>query len=269
MTKKLFKYFGKWNIAIEVMPIVILACVFKILTHNNSWEILSLSPLFTSILAATTFLIGFLITGVISDYKESEKIPGDLAASLEVIHDETSQIAMTKQSKEAKAFLLFQLDFISSLKRWFFKREETGKIFDKLNSMNNHFAKLEAQTQVAYISRMKQEQSNIRKMVSRINTLRDTQFAATAYAIAEFLAFFLVVGMITVKIEPFYESMFFLIIVTFLVWYMILLIKDFDNPFEYAGHGEQGSEISLKPIHDLEKRLERYVKEMEKAAKKA
>jgi hypothetical protein len=32
---------------------------------------------------------------------------------------------------------------------------------------------------------------------------------------------------------------------------MLFLINDLDNPFDYRGHGETGTEISLKPLHDL------------------
>ena len=33
---------------------------------------------------------------------------------------------------------------------------------------------------------------------------------------------------------------------------MFLLIKDLDNPFDYSVKGESGTEISLKPIRDIE-----------------
>jgi hypothetical protein len=33
---------------------------------------------------------------------------------------------------------------------------------------------------------------------------------------------------------------------------MFLLIKDLDNPFDFSIRGETGTEISLKPIHDIE-----------------
>ena len=33
---------------------------------------------------------------------------------------------------------------------------------------------------------------------------------------------------------------------------MFLLIKDLDNPFDYSNKVETGTEISLKPIHDIE-----------------
>jgi hypothetical protein len=36
---------------------------------------------------------------------------------------------------------------------------------------------------------------------------------------------------------------------------MFYLIKDLDNPFDYSEKGETGTEIPLKPIHDLETEL--------------
>lgn len=109
--------------------------------------------------------------------------------------------------------------------------------------------------QANYIIRMKNEQSTIRKGVLRIHTIRDTNFIASAYAIVEALGFSIALGMILMKIEPFYESLFFTVLVTFLIAYMLFLIKDLDNPFEYAAHGEGGTEVPLKPLHDLELRL--------------
>jgi hypothetical protein len=216
---------------------------------------LALSALFTSIVAATTFLIGFLITGVISDYKESEKIPGELAASLEALHDEADIIRMNRDSKESKDFIEYHKAFILSLEEWFYKKERTKTILSKISGMNEYFAKLESQTQATFINRMKLEQNNIRRTIIRVDNIRDLSFVASAYAIVEALAFFLMIGLILLKEEPFYESMFLSGVVSFLVLYMLYLIKDLDNPFDYSEYGEAGTEISLKPIRDLKARL--------------
>ena len=53
------------------MPLLILILVAKILVDYYNLEFLELNSLFTSLVAATIFLIGFLISGVLSDYKES------------------------------------------------------------------------------------------------------------------------------------------------------------------------------------------------------
>jgi hypothetical protein len=250
----------KWHIVIKIIPFLIVIILLKLLIHRYGLEVISLNALFTSIVAATTFLIGFLITGVISDYKESEKIPGEMAASLEVIHDEAEIISANKKAKEADEFIIYLGTFMVSLNSWFYKKERTKSIMEKLKAMNTHFARLEPFTQAAFINRMKQEQSNLRKLIIRVHTVRETSFVQAAYAIVEALTFFLIIGLILLKLEPFYEAMFFVAIVSFLVLYMVFLIRDLDNPFDYVDYGEVGNEVSLKPLHDLSERLQSKAK---------
>jgi hypothetical protein len=249
------KFWGKWHILIKILPLLILVMALKFGTHTLSLEILSLSALFTSIVAATTFLIGFLITGVISDYKESEKIPGDLAASIEALHDEAQIIYINKKSKEAKDYIEYHRSFLSSVEKWFYRKERTKALLENVAGMNEHFAKLETQAQATFINRMKLEQNNIRKTIIRVDNIRDLNFVASAYAIVEALVFFLILGLLLLKQEPFYESMFLSGVVSFMVLYMLFLIRDLDNPFDYSTYGESGTEVSLKPIRDLRERL--------------
>jgi hypothetical protein len=245
----------RWHIAIRVSPFLIGIVLLKLLFHRLGWEIISLNPLFTSLVAGTTFLIGFLITGVISDYKESEKLPTEIAASIEVLHDETSIIILNKNAQVARDYRGQLLNFIGQLNKWFYKKERTENVLKALSSMNSYFAEFEQYAQANFITRMKQEQNNLRKYILRIHTVRETSFVQTAYTLVEVLSFFLISGLIFLKLEPFYESVFFVTLVSFLVLYMIYLIRDLDNPFDYSLYGELGSEISLKPIHDLEGRL--------------
>lgn len=245
----------KWHLFFKVLPILGLIVLIKLIFHYIGFETISLNSLFTSLVGGTIFLFGFLISGVLSDYKESEKIPGEIACSLEVIYDETSIIYLSKKSKSAKDFLIFQLKFLELIQNWLYKKEDIDIVYNNLNKMNNYFLEFEPLTQANFIARMKQEQNNLRKLITRINVISSTSFVQSAYAIAEALAFFLIVGLLVLKIEPFYEAIFFVVLVAFLVIYMILLIRDLDNPFEYSNNGEFGSEISLEPMKNLEKRI--------------
>jgi hypothetical protein len=245
----------KWHIFIKIMPFLLGIIATKLIFHRFGFEIISLNALFTSLIASTTFIIGFLITGVIADYKESEKIPGDLASSLEVLYDETEIISKNKGAKETEDFKKYHKEFMERLDSWFYKKERTSALLGKLSGMNDFFARFESLTQAAFISRMKQEQSNIRKLIVRIHTIRETNFVDSAYTIVETLAVFLVIGLTLLKLEPFYEALFFVTLVSFLVLYMIFLIRDLDNPFDYAEFGENGTEVSLKPLRDLKDRL--------------
>jgi hypothetical protein len=206
------------------------------------------------LVAGTIFLIGFLISGVLTDYKESEKLPSELAASLRNLNDDVLTIYKGKDSNAANGILAFQKDFIYSLKEWFYKRAKIRVLLDKLSSMNEYFIALDKEgIQANYIIKMKNEQNNIRKIIMRIDTIRDTEFVGSAYAIVEAMGFLTIFGLLIIKIEPFYASLFLTLLITFLISYMFLLIKDLDNPFDYINNGEGGTEISLKPIYDFER----------------
>jgi hypothetical protein len=246
------KIWLKWSLAFKIMPLIILVAILKFLSHRFGFEAMELNALFTSLVAGTIFLIGFLISGVLSDYKESEKLPSELAASIKTLFDDAFTIYKGKNSATAYKFIEFQKSFTNSLMDWFYKKERTQLILSKISMMNDFIIELDKEgVQANYIIKLKNEQSNLRKMILRIDTIRDTEFIGSAYAIVEAMGFLTGLGLLIIKIEPFYAALFITLLVTFLISYMFLLIKDLDNPFDYSVNGENGTEISLKPIHDL------------------
>jgi hypothetical protein len=247
------KIIQKWSIALRIIPILLIVAVMKYLSHIFGLEVMELNALFTSLVAGTIFLIGFLISGVLSDYKESEKIPSELACSLRNLLDDTLTIYKGKDSDTAKLFVGFQNDLRSAIKDWFYKKERTKAVLNRISQMNDFFIEFEREgIQANYIIKMKNEQNIIRRIILRIDTIRDTEFVGSAYAIVEAMGFLTSFGLIIINIEPFYASLFLTLLITFLISYMFLLIKDLDNPFDFSIRGETGTEISLKPIHDIE-----------------
>ncbi len=250
----------KWSIAFKIIPVVILVAILKLISHKYGFEIMELNALFTSLIAGTIFLIGFLINGVLSDYKESEKIPSELSASIKTLFDDTYTVYKIKNSEKGLQFIEFQKSFVSSLMDWFYKKERTKSILSKISMMNDYFIEFDKEgVQANYIIKMKNEQNSIRKMILRIDTIRDTSFVGSAYAIVESMAFVIGMGLLFTKIEPFYTSLFFTLLVVFMITYMILLIKDLDNPFDYSANGESGTEIPLKPIQDLDSAMKELI----------
>ena len=247
----------KWSLTFKIMPLVIFTGVLKFFFHKLGYEVMELNALFTSLVAGTIFLIGFLISGVLTDYKESEKIPSELSALLKSLFDDIYTISKSKNSKTAARFLVFHKSFTDNIISWFFKKVRTHSILQFIGEMNDFFIEFEKEgVQPNYIIKMKTEQANIRRIILRIDTIRDTEFVSSAYAIVEIMGLLIAAGLIIIKIEPFYASLFFTILVTFLISYMFFLIKDLDNPFDYSVNGEGGTEISLKPIHDLKSALQ-------------
>ena len=71
----LSKLYNKWYLALKILPFVGLIIILKFIAHQFNWEFISLNPLFSGVVTANIFLLGFLLAGVLTDYKESEKLP--------------------------------------------------------------------------------------------------------------------------------------------------------------------------------------------------
>ena len=125
-----------------------------------------------------------------------------------------------------------------------------------LNNLTLQFAAMEQWTQGTLLARLKQEQSNLRRTLIRIHTIRETSFVAAGYLLADIVTLLLCAGLILSKIEPFYESLFFVTVISYLMIFLLLLIRDLDNPFGYYERNS-GADVSLKPLEDTNRRIAR------------
>lgn len=248
--------FQSWRLPLQALAIALLIASARLLLDRAGAEGISVSPLVATIITANVFIVGFLLTGVLSDYKESEKLPGDLAVSMGVIADECLLLWRHKQAAPARDCLHYMLGLTTSLKRWFCKTERTQNLMDKVSDLGDFFIAFEPFTQANFIARLKQEQSAISRMLIRIHTIRETSFISSGYTMAKMATGLVLIGLLSIKIHPWYESVFLVGVIAWFLSYLILLIKDLDNPFDYAQDGApRGQEVSLKPLDDLEKRV--------------
>ena len=82
---------SRYHLIFNVVPLVIIAIVIKTAIHYFGWEIIpkDMTSFFPSILTGIIFILGFILAGVLADYKESEKIPNEISTSLYIIWQET------------------------------------------------------------------------------------------------------------------------------------------------------------------------------------
>jgi predicted membrane chloride channel (bestrophin family) len=236
--------------------IVLVVIMIKLAAHGLGWEFISVNPLFSGLVAANVFLMGFLLSGVLADYKESEKLPGEIAAGIETITDEMATLWEHKQIPAGRDCLGHILNLTISIRDWFSKKARTHEVMGLIAGLNHDFIDLEPHLPANFIARLKQEQHNLRRTLIRIHTIRETSFVTSGYVISEAMTLLLTAGLILSKIDPFYESLFFVGLITFLFSYLGLLIRDLDNPFGYY-ESNSTEDVSLQPILDTLKRLEK------------
>jgi len=246
--------FRRYQLLWKAAALAIVAVIAKAVVHANGLEILTLNALFSGIVAADVFLMGFLLSGVWTDFKEAEKLPGELAASLHAMADEAVGVGRYGDSF-APDLLPNLFALAAGIQAWFLRRENTPTLMMHLENLNESFAVLHSSRfPINLIVRLKQDQTNVRRLLVRISTIRGTSLVSGGYLIAKVTTALLIVGLILAKLEVFYESIFFVTVITLLVTFMILLIQDLDNPFGYDDPCST-ADVPLKPIDDVVDRL--------------
>jgi hypothetical protein len=248
--------FASWRLPLQALAIAGVIVGIRLIVERTGIETISVSPLVATIITANVFIIGFLLTGVISDYKESEKVPGDLAVSLGTIADECALIWRSKDAAPARDALREVFELVRDVKRWFYKEARTHDLLERVSGLGNHFARIEPFTQPNFIVRLKQEQTSISRMLTRVHTIRETSFVSSGYVMAKLATALVLIGLLLLEVHPWYESVFLVGVIAWFLSYVILLIADLDNPFDYTRDGKaRGQEVSLKPLDDVEVRI--------------
>lgn len=244
---------------VNAFLIALLIIVVKTIFQYFGIEFLSVNPLLTAIISGNIFILGFLLNSTLRDYKEAEKYPGDLSTSLEAIYDEC-EIQYIRSKNKIFLECIDQIKKINNMiLKWFHKKEYTQNVLYEISELNKFMGEFEPLTQANFIVRLKTEQNNMRRMMIRVNILRDTPFYETSYKLAKLTVIFLLILLTLLTASPFYEYLFFIGVIVFINVFLVNLIRDLDDPFEYSKESTV-EEVSLKPFQDLEKRIERRMK---------
>jgi hypothetical protein len=247
-----------WSIAIRVAPLVAVVLLVKVGINVLEWDNVALNPLYTGLVAGNIFLIGFLLSGTLTDYKESERLPGELAGRAETIADECQILFRDTGAEAARNCLEHVGRLAQALNAWLGKGASVDEPLARIEEFNDYFLAFQPLTQPNFIVRIKQEQAILRLLVIRINTIKETSFVGAGYVIAGITSVLLVIALLIADISTLGAELFLIGAITFLVSYLVLLTRDLDNPFDYDEHRKQGSaEVSLAPLQYLERKMAR------------
>jgi hypothetical protein len=205
------------------------------------------------------FLIGFMLAGVMADYKESEKLPGEIACALETL-DDTLVLAHGYKPNFDLTDLRGRLRGVTeSILNYFAHRVNEDDVFKKISEITDIAQVMEKAAIGAICARMSGEQHNLRKLFSRVVVIKRTNFLSTGYALMEVLSVVIFGLLLISKFENTFVASIIVCFITSIFIYMIMLIRDIDQPFEYQETGKaRAADVDLFPIQEFYRRsLER------------
>ncbi|MCX5947862.1 MAG: hypothetical protein NTY67_06695 [Cyanobacteria bacterium] len=249
----------RFGVMVQVCSIVFGIAILKVLIHYLGLELISINPLFSALVASSVFLFGFLLNGVLTDYKESEKLPAEIASALELIAREVSAVPLHNHEAVVGA----DLDAVGELGRailaWIrgdLSTEQLMKVYDKahdhviLSSLWLSHSSLKGRLLI--------EMAAIIRALNRVDVIRETDFVKMVYWLAYTATFLLCTGLIVARSEAIMESTFFLMVISFLLVFLLHLIADLDNPFGFSDP-DSVEDVSLDVLIVTQVRVDRII----------
>ncbi len=184
MTTLLFR--GNTRLLIRALPYAAVIVLLKLIIDSTSWTELELSPLLTAAVSAEVFIVGFMLAGTTGDFKEAERLPGEIAASLETMADECL-IAWRGHPARRGAHVsrAAARDRPVDPDPGCWPGPRLDDVMADLRALNEPVPGDGAEIQAGFTTRLKGEQHNVRRLVLRMDTMRRTSYVAAGYLIAE------------------------------------------------------------------------------------
>lgn len=227
--------------------------------HQLGLEGIALGSLHTSVAAGTFFVIGFLLSATIADYKESEKIPAEFSATVENMHEDALAISRNYpalditglRAKLGQILRAFEADV----------RNEGSEAHRHIHELHQFFAAMEAaKVPPNFITKLKQEQAQLVRSLYRVRYIQRIRFIPSAFILAQAIVVLNIGLILFTEIEPFYGGMALVAIIGFIFTYILLLIRVISTPFH--SEGKTQDDVSLFLVSDTVRRLKAHDKQV-------
>lgn len=241
----------KWGLIVKAVVIMLILLIPRTLIDISGYDTVPINPVVGAFITGAIFTIAIIFSGTFTDFKESEKVGGDLAASLKALYND-SRVLPLKDEAPARVFRAHVRDLHRTMNRCF--RDNSWNLPDinrDMDRINDDIRRL-AYADVAppLIAKLRNELGVIDRMTNRIEVIIRTDFIPAAYALAEIATISVILLLLFVKIDPLPEAtIVFAVICTMLVG-LLYLIRDMDNPFEIGEHTY--ADVDLETLNYLE-----------------
>lgn len=225
----------------------------KYLLHNLGVEVIEQTSLHNGVVSSVVFVIGFILSATIADYKESEKIPAEFASTVQDIYDDAESIHKSYPKFNLKKLHHSLVGIASSFRSG--TRENRTSLKKDIGDLHGIFSEMEkAGVPPNFVVKLKQQQSLLLKSMFRVNYIQKIQFIPSAFFLARMMIGLVVVLLLFTNIDPFYGGLAITGAISFILVYMILLIRKISVPFQ--AKGSTTDDISLFLIRETIEYLE-------------
>lgn len=239
-----------YRLALDTVVVVAVLVGVRELLFYIGIEGIALTSLTASVIGGGVFVMGLVIAGTLSDYKEAERTPNNLAAGLYAILREAESMHRVWKKPDLDRLRERLVAVVDALRRDI-AAGDTRECQEAVENLSESFLELEESDVPAnYIVRLRQEQAGLRKSLLSVYQIQREEFLPSAYAmIVSFVVMILTLLMLT-KIHDRVETLVTLGFLSFFFLYLLRLLNVINKPFK-VGRQRSNDDVSLFILYEF------------------
>jgi hypothetical protein len=235
--------FSAYRIFIITLILTILVVLGKIIFSMFGWEPIVLGSLHGSAISGAIFVIGFILSATISDYKEAERIPAEIASTIEDMNEDVMTIYQNYSNFDLAGYQA-QLEKVAKTLAGDLRNSKSNKAKTQLYVLGTLHAAMEKSGVPAnFIVKLKQQQAALVRYLFRVNYIQRITFIPSATILAYSIVCITIALLLLTEVDTFIGGLALTAVITFIMSYVLQLINVIKTPFH--DEGKTRDDVSL------------------------
>jgi len=234
----------KWRLFLKVLPLTALFALAKLAVHASGLEPWEFNSLTGSLFGAATFVIAFVLSGTLSDYNACEELMLQLINAVEAIEDINRYLGRIQPHPNQANLSQTLADLVEKVRHWLLNTDSFAQVQRQLDQLNISLADRRRESDDSVCERALPELAKIRLTLTKMAGNRNSDFLGPAYAMLEVFLAGSVMALLLIGSERFTENVVVSCFLFTSFTYLLLLIRDLDNPFQYDGSSAVDVDLS-------------------------
>jgi hypothetical protein len=235
---------GSYRVAVETTVIVGILIGVRALLWASGITGMSTTPLISSVISGGMFVMGLVVAGTLVDYRDAERAPTDVAASLYALLRETEGMCRIWGKPDMAAARALLIAVVTSL-RADITSGSTRQCQAAIEGLSQTLEELEnSDVPANYIVRLRSEQAALRKAALRVYHIQREEFLPSAKTMIMSIVVIIVLILLFTDMGGLLESLVTVGFLAFFFIYLLRLLNVIDQPFK-AGRERTDDDVSL------------------------
>ena len=238
----------RFGLFFKAAAIAVIVLLMKFMTDHYGLSHVAINTLTSSFFAGVFFTISILFTAAITDFKEAQKIPGEMAVVLKALHtDSLLATSCDPHNSETKNTVSHVEDLLSAItdnlrnNHWHKKQ-----IDQQINLMNAGISDLwHKNVAPGLLLKLRDNLTSMDRLSHRLDYIAYTNDIPGASLIADIALAAVFLIFVFAQNEWGWGGLVLFAAITFVLSSIMLLIHDMDNPFEYGRNTLADVDVSV------------------------